>query len=203
MANGRVITGYSFPRVARYNFLGGAVTYTNGMPLARGVDVNIEPETGDVEDFYADNVAAESAGGVFTGGTATLTLDSPKAETRSLIMGLPAPDTMEVGGQNVTVYKYDDRQAIPYVGIGFVVRLMENGVSYFRPVVLTKCIFNQEGLSAATQEESIDFQPGELEANILRDDTTNHMWKIEGEDMTTEAEALAVVDAILNVTTSI
>lgn len=72
MANGRVITGFSKPFVALYNNNSGAVTYTNGMALARGVNVSIEPEVSDNNIFYADNVAAETAGGIFMSGTATL-----------------------------------------------------------------------------------------------------------------------------------
>lgn len=41
MANGKVITGYSKPYVALYNNNGGTITYTSGMPLARGVDVSL------------------------------------------------------------------------------------------------------------------------------------------------------------------
>lgn len=42
------------------------------MALARGVNVSIEPEVSDNNIFYADNVAAETAGGIFMSGTATL-----------------------------------------------------------------------------------------------------------------------------------
>ena len=47
MANGKVITGYSNPIVARYTYSGGAISYSDKMPLARGVEVSIEIETGD------------------------------------------------------------------------------------------------------------------------------------------------------------
>ena len=63
MANGQVITGFSKPYVAVYNANDGSPTYSNGMAMARGVSVSIDLETGDTEDFYADNVLAESAGG--------------------------------------------------------------------------------------------------------------------------------------------
>ena len=78
MANGKVITGYSRPFVALYNNNEGTITYTSGMPLARGVDVSVEAETGDAVNFYADNVMAESVGGVFTGATITMTLTNVK-----------------------------------------------------------------------------------------------------------------------------
>jgi len=203
MANGKVITGYSKPYVALYANNNGTVSYSNGMPLARGVNVSISPETGDVENFHADNVIAESAGGMFTGGEVTLTVDGLKEIARKLVMGLPAATSVTVNGTSVDVYDYDDRQAIPYVGIGFIVRYMENGVESFRPFVMTKCIFNQDGLDANTQEESIDFQTTELTATILRDDSTYHCWKRVAADQATEADAENVVKTLLGIALSI
>lgn len=200
MANGKVITGYSKPYVALYNPNNGNPTYSGGMPLARGVDVSIEPETGDSVDFYADNVLAESAGGVFTGATMTMTVDGLKDAARKLIMGLPTPEDVTVGSKTVKVYDYDDRQVIPYVGVGFVVRYMEAGVTTYQPVVVTKAAFEVDGLDAATQEETIEFQTMELTASLMRDDSTNHRWRRIAEDQTTEADAEAVIKAIMNIT---
>lgn len=201
MANGRVITGYSMPKVATYSYATNAVTYSGLTPLARGVSVSMDVETSDSTDFYADNVLAESAGGRFTGGTVTLTVDGLKDAARKLIQGLPAETSMSVSISGTTttvkVLEYDDRQSAPYVGIGFVVRYMENGVTSYVPVVLTKCIFNVDTISAETQGENIDFQTAELTATIARDDTTNHTWRRIGEAQTTEAAAEAVIAAML------
>lgn len=197
MANGRVITGYSMPKVAVYSFASNTVTYTGLTPLARGVSVSMDVETSDSSDFYADNVMAESAGGRFTGGSITLTVDGLKDAARKLIQGLPAETTLTVGSDTVKVLEYDDRQSAPYVGIGFVVRYMENGVTSYVPVVLTKCIFDVDTLEAETQGENIDFQTAELTATIARDDTTNHTWRRIGEAQTTEALAEAVIAAML------
>lgn len=197
MANGRVITGYSMPKVAVYSFASNSVTYTGLTPLARGVSVSMDVETSDSTDFYADNVLAESAGGRFTGGTVTLTVDGLKDAARKLIQGLPAETSLTVGSATVKVLEYDDRQAAPYVGIGFVVRYMENGVTSYVPVVLTKCIFDVDTIEAETQGENIDFQTAELTATIARDDTANHTWRRIGEAQTTEALAEAVIAAML------
>lgn len=197
MANGQVITGFSKPYVAKYTVNGGTVTYTNGMPMARGVSVSLNIETGDTEDFYADNVMAESAGGTFTGGSATFTVDGLKPAARTLIMGLPEATSITVGSATVEVQDFDDRQVMPYLGVGFVVRVMENGVTSYIPYVLTKVIFDEEGLEASTQEETIEFQTSELESAILRDDSANHVWRRIGAAQTTEALAVAVVEALL------
>lgn len=199
MANGKVVTGYSLPHVALYNANGGTPTYSGGIPLARGINESMDIETGDSTSFYADNVLAESVGGVFTGATITMTVDGLKSAARQLIMGLPAASEITVGQQTVSVYDYDDRQVIPYVGLGFIVRYMENGVTTYAPVVFTKAIFNIDPLDAATQEEEIEFQTTELEATIMRDDSANHTWRRIADDQATEAEALAVLKSMLNI----
>ena len=202
MANGRVITGYSKPYVALYNVSDNAVTYSEGMPLARGVSVSIDPESGDGNDFYADNVTAESVGGTFTGGTLTLTVDGLKDAARKMVMGIVTENTVTVGTgttSSVKVYDYDDQQVAPYVGVGFIVRYMENGVTTYVPHVITKAVFSPEGLEAATQEEDIEFQTTELEATIMRDDSQYHRWQRVAEAQTTEALAEAVIRAILGI----
>lgn len=199
MANGKVITGYSKPYVALYSANDGSPTYSSGMPLARGVSISLSVDNSDSQNFYADNVTAESTGGKFTGATITLTVDGLKDDARKLIMGLPEPSTVSVGGSSVNVYDYDDRQDIPYVGIGAVIRYMEAGVTTYSPVVFTKAAFNVDGLDATTQEEDIDFQTTDLEATIMRDDSTNHTWRRIGADQTTEAAAENVVKALLGI----
>lgn len=195
MANGKVITGYSNPIVAKYTYSGGAISYSDKMPLARGVEVSIEIETGDATNFYADNTIAESVAGQFNGATATLTVDGLKTAARTLIAGLVTAGTITVGADTVNTTVYDDLQVIPYVGIGFVVRYMENGVTTYAPVILPKAQFSPEGLEAATQGEEVEFQTTELTAAIMRADDANHSWKVIAEDQDTEADAVAVINA--------
>lgn len=197
MASGRVITGYSKPKVALYSATGNTVTYSEVQDLARGVDVSIEPETADSNDFYADNVLAETASGQFSGGTLTMNVDGLKDAARKLIMGLPTATEVTVGSETVDVYDYDNRQVIPYVGVGFVVRYMEDGVTSYMPVVLPKVQFAVEGLEAATQEDEIDWQTQELTASIMRDDTVDQKWRRVAAAQTTEAKAVAVIEALL------
>lgn len=197
MANGRVITGYSLPVVAVYSATGTTVSYDTVTPLARGVDITVDVETADSNDFYADNVLAESASGTFSGGTATLTVDGLKEVARKLIMGLPEATEVTVDGGKVNVYEYDDRQKAPYVGLGFIVRVMEEGITSYIPYVLPKVLFAADGIEAATQEEEIDWQTTELTATVFRDDSEHHRWRRVGEAQTTEASASAVIAAML------
>lgn len=191
---GKVCTGFSLPYVAVYSNSGSTVSYTGGQKLARGVSVTIEPnETTDDNIFYADNVAAETERGTFTGATTTLTVDGLLPAAEALIMGLGSPDTD--GG-----YEYNSSQAIPYVGLGFVARYMSGGVTSYSPIVLYKNSFNPITTSAATQEDAIDWQTQELTANTLRSDATGAPWKYVGAPCATEAEAEAVIKDKLDIT---
>lgn len=190
MAAGKVCTGFSKPYVARYAASGTTITYSDGQLLARGVDVDIEPETADDNNFYADNVLAESGDKVFTGGTVTLTVDGLFVAAEKLIMGLPTPST----GDWV---EYDDDQSVPYVGIGFIARYMSDGVTSYTPYVLCKCRFNEISTNAATQEDQIDWQTQELTATIYRSDSAKHTWKKLGKtDYATEDAAEAAIKTL-------
>ena len=193
MAAGRVMTGFSLPYVALYTANGGTVTYSNGQRLARGVQVSIEAEAEDDNIFYADNISAESAPGIFTSGTATLTVDGLKLEAERLIMGIPEADAQGF-------IHYGENLAIPYVGVGFICRYMEDGVTSYVPYILTKCRFVTPGIDAQTATETIEWQTQEITATLLRDDTANHDWKLVGGELTTEALAEAKIKAFFNIT---
>lgn len=192
MAAGRVMTGFSLPYVAKYASSGTTVTYSQGQRLARGVEVSIEAEAEDSNIFYADNISAESAPGIFTSGTATLTIDGLKLAAEQLIMGIPAAD--EAG-----FIHYGENLTIPYVGIGFICRYMEDGVTSWVPIILTKCRFVTPGIDAQTATETIEWQTQELTATLLRDDTTNHDWKLVGGAQTSEAAAEAKIKTFFNI----
>ena len=196
-AAGKVCTGFSMPYVAKYSNVGNVVTYSGVMQLARGVSVSLSLDTTDDNVFHADNVSAETAAAIFTGGTATLTVDGLLAAAEKFILGLPETTKVMSGGEQVDVSHYGDGMEIPYVGIGFVVRYQSAGVVTYAPVVLAKARFQQPGLDAATQEKSIDWQTQELTATLMRDDTASHDWKLVGADQPTEAAAEAVLKAIL------
>lgn len=200
-AAGKVITGFSSPYVAKYSASGGTVTYSDGMRLARGVSVSINPEVGDANPFYADNVEAETVPGVFTGGTADLVVDGLLNTAEAFVYGLPEPESLSYGeSKTVEVYSYGEGMEIPYVGIGFVVRFMSGGVTTYAPMLLTKTRFQTPNTEAATQEESIEWQAQTLTADLMRDDSADRNWKKIAADQATEAEAEEIVKAMLNIT---
>ncbi len=195
MANGQVVTGFSKPYVAVYTNDETEVTYTNGQILARGVSVSLDVESSDDNNFYADNITAETAAGTFTSGSVTLTVDGLKAEAEKLLVGLPDAD-------DDGFVAYGASQQIPYVGVGFVVRVQSGGVVTYIPIVLPKVVFNNPSLEAATQEDEIDWQTQELEGSILRDDTEEQAWKYRGDNFATEALAEAALKTKLQIAAS-
>ena len=200
MANGKVCTGFSMPWVAKYANNNGTVTYSGGIPLARGVDVSLSVESAGDNNFYADNVLAESDTQAFSSGTLSLTVDGLKQAAYKLITGVTTSQAVSFTGGTVTFDVWDDQAAVPYVGVGFVVRYMEAGVTTYVPVVLTKCAFQQLPMSAATQGEDIDWQTTQLTAQILRGDDAKHSWKKAGlGGQSTESAAENLIKAALDI----
>ena len=202
MANGKVTTGFSYPFVAKYSANGGTITYSNGQALARGVDVTLSPESSSDNIFYADNRQAENAGGKITGYTLSLTVDGLKEAAERLIFGYPAAVTgwTSIGG---------DSQDVPYMGVGWITRYMEDGVASFVPMVCSKVRFTAVEHSAATQEEDIDWQTQSLEAVGYRSDSAEQEFYQLGtaysvsttytDEQAAEAAALAALKAKLGI----
>lgn len=192
MAIGRVATGFSLPYVALYSANEGEVTYTNGQRLARGVSVSVEVEASENNNFYADNQTAETAPGTFTSGTVTYTLDGLKRAATKLIFGLDDPDADGF-------VAFGDNMQIPYVATGYITRYISSGVTCYVPTIHPKVSFAVPSHEAATQEEEIDWQTQELTGTLMRDDSAGHVWKYEGSEYATEAEAEAALKKFLSI----
>lgn len=198
-----VTTGFSKPYVAKYGTSEGAAsnTYTGGMKLGRGVNVSIEPNVADDNNFYADNVVAESAAAQFTSASGTVTVDGLENAAATLILGLPEPKTFEVEtSKQVQMQGYGGVMNPPYVGFGYVRRTMMNGKTSFYPVIHPKVRFSIPSDSANTQEDTIDWQTQELSTSVIRDDTPDNNWKVTtASGCDTEAEAEAVIKKYFNI----
>lgn len=185
-AAGKVTIGFSKPYVALYAESGGTITYSSGQKLARGVSVSAEPDSSDNNNFYADNIVAESDAGSFSGGTVTLTVDGLLQDAEKLIQGLP---TVDADG----FLNYNDDQVTPYVGVAFIIEYMSDGVRYFTPVIFPKCKAGQLSVSAETEGESISWQTAEIPFSIFKDDSAKHCWKKVGGELADEATAEAAI----------
>ena len=192
--------GLSKPYYAVYSAAGNVVSYANGDVMGKATDTNIEIETSEDNNLYADNGIAETDR-QFTGGTLTLSTDDLSQAVSKAILGLKEQslDTIEgITDEEVQELIYDDTQVTPYLGVGFIVKKVVGGVTKWRGIVLTKVMFSIPSDSATTQGESIEWQVPELSATIMRDDSTNHMWKREA-TFTTEAQAEMYIKNRLNI----
>lgn len=193
MNYGRVRVGFSLPYVAKYVNTNDTVTYTDGMRLARGVNVSVSPEYSDNNDFYADNRKQESEGGIFNGGSVTLTCDDPLAAAKALIEGTPAADT---DGW----VKHGDGATKPYVGLGWIVEYVSGGVHSWVPTVVRKAKLASIDDEAATREDGIEYQTSAMEFDLHRDDSSDHEWKWVNEaGYETEAAAEAALKTALGI----
>ena len=194
-----VTTGFSGPYIAKYSNSGRTVSYSGGMKLGRGVSMSIEVESADDNNFYADDIVAETETGTMTSASATVTVDGMEPEVAGFALGLPAATQENIGESPVDVYDYDDRMNPPFLGLGVLQRVMLNGVQYWVPIVFTKVKMNNPSDEANSQEDQIDWQTQELEMTILRDDSANRRWKRVFERQTTKAAALNIITTYLKV----
>lgn len=193
--------GLSKPYYSIYSAAGNTVSYTAGGVMGKATEANIEIETSEDNNLYADNAIAETDR-QFTGGTLTLSTDDLSQEVSKAILGLTEQAVGTVDGitdEDVQELIYDDTQVTPYLGVGFIVKKVKNGVTAWRGIVLTKVMFSIPSDAATTQGESIEWQVPELTATIMRDDSATHMWKREA-TFTTEAQAEAYIKNRLGIT---
>ena len=195
------VIGLSKPYYGIYSATGNAVSYANGAVMGKATEANIEIDTTEDNNLYADNGIAETDRS-FAGGTLTLSTDDLSQEVTKAILGLTEQAITGIDGVTDTTVKelvYDDTQTTPNLGVGFIVKKKVGGAYKWRAVVLTKVMFSVPADAATTQGESIEWQVPELSATIMRDDSETHMWKREA-TFTTEAQAEAYIKARLNIT---
>ena len=186
--------GLSKPYYAKYAESSGTVTYSNGAAIGKAVSASIALDGKDPVILYADNGPAES-GTVFGGGTLTLGIDKLDLTVAATLLGITAPTT----GQTPTGAIFGANATAPYVGVGLVVKSLEGGSAVWRAVVLYKVQFKLPDFDWSTQGETIEFGTPEIEATILRDDTTAAKWLMQ-QDFTSESAAEAAVKSALSIT---
>lgn len=193
--------GLSKPFYAVYNNSSGTVTYTAGASMGKATEANIEIQTSEDNNLYADNAIAETDR-QFTGGTLTLSTDDLSQEVSKAILGLNEQTLGEISGvtdQSVKELIYDNTQVTPYLGIGFIIKKVVGGVTKWRGLMLAKIMFSIPTDAATTQGETIEWQVPTLTATIMRDDSATQVWKREA-TFTTEAQAEAYIKNRLSIT---
>lgn len=192
--------GLSKPYYAIYKNTNGAITYSDGGVMGRATEVNLEIESSEDNSLYADNGIAETDRS-FAGGTLTISTDDLSPEVSKAILGLKENSLTSITGITDDMARelvYDDSQSQPYLGIGFIIKKIKNGVNAWRAIVLSKAMFAIPADAATTQGESIEWQTPELTATIMRDDSSMHVWKREA-TFTSEEQAETYIKNRLNI----
>lgn len=196
--------GVSKPYYAKYSFDGTNVTYTGGGVMGKMTELEISIETSEDNNLYGDNNIAETDR-TFSNGTVTASTTDLSQEVSRDILGAVEQDLEEIPGITDTGVKeliFDDQQATPYLGNGFIIKKMVNHVTKWRAIVLTKVMYSVPSDSATTQGESIEWQVPELTGTIMRDDSAAHVWKREA-TFTTEAQAETYIKHRLGITPAV
>ncbi len=202
IAKGKVCVGFSYPLVGLYGCAAGVVSITKAQVLARGVSVDISVNLASDNEFYADNVLAESETDVFESGSMKLTVDGLMAEARRFISGQDEPKEVTYGESKVKLAKYGTTVEKPYIAVGVIVKYKSNRKDIWQPYVFPKTKFKTTGLNATTQGKTTSWQTEDIETTIHRADTAEAEWKWEGEEFATEGEAKAALNAIFGLATA-
>lgn len=195
------IIGCSYLKYAKYSNSGTTISYSSGGTAAKLVSVNISLESATDNDFYADN-SVDETDRVFSGGSLTVQTNDLTDAISKEILGLQESALETISGVTDTGVKeihFDDRQVIPYLGLGLVIKHQRAGAAAWTGIILTKTQFAVPSEAAETQGKSISWQTPELTASIMRDDSANRAWKKQA-TFTTEAQAVAYINARLSIT---
>lgn len=187
--------GLAKPYYAKYAAANSTVTYSDGGLLGKAIEASIELEDTDAVVLYADNVAAESVAS-FSTGTLTLTIDELSVAKAGVILGI-TPET--VASPSGTAITFKSGMAIPYLGLGLIVNKIVNNANKFMGLILTKIQFKIPAGSYTTMGETIEFNTPELEATIMKDDTTDGVWQ-KWAEFDTFADAETWIKAHLSIT---
>lgn len=159
--------------------------YESGFRCGKAMSTNITPNYNEGK-LYADNQLSESVK-EFKDGTMTLGTDRLPKIAESVCFGHKT-------SENGVVYKTDD--GANYVGVGFYVDEILDGVKKYSAIVVYKVKFSEGAEEYKTKGESIEFKTPALNGTIAG--LSSGEWK-EKEIFDTEAEADEWLRSVLNI----
>lgn len=161
----------------------GALTYAGATKLAKAISATFEPTVSDAT-LYADDAIAERDAGV-TGGTITLGIDRYDIATAAALLGHTESDGELVSNVN---------DFAPYVGLGRVVTLMQDGQYKYRAVFFPKVKFQEPSSDNSTKGETVEFGTYEISGTVIPPVDGN--WRKE-QMFDTEAAAVAYLVGLM------
>lgn len=189
--------GLSKPYVATYSNSGSVVSYANIGTIGRYTELNITLSESDDNDFYSDNADSE-ADNQFPGGTAAVTTDDLSPEAMVNALGMVREDISGVPGvttEGAAWIVNNDKQVLPFLGLGGIVKKKQNGSIGYVAVVLDKVRFRNMSNAFSTQKKTIEWGTSSLTADIFRSDKPTHDWRRFSTVFSTEDEAESAIKA--------
>lgn len=155
----------------------GALTYAGATKPAKAISFTFEPSVSDAT-LYADDAIAEKDTSV-NGGSCTMGVDRLDETTQSALLG----HTVAEGGEETS----NTGDVAPYVGLGRVVTLMQDGVLKYRAVFFPKVKFQEPSSDNTTKGETTEFGTYEISGTVVPDAEGNWRYK---QTFATEAAAV-------------
>lgn len=180
--------GLSKPYIAKLK--SDETGYTDGFKCGKATATSITPSQNEKE-VYGDNEIAEYVS-IFKNAEVTLeTTTIPQA-------GIPVMYGHEVDTLNKKViYKKNDRPN--YVGFGFVIAELIDGVTSYTATVLYKVRFTEQGVSYVTSGDTIELKAAALKGIAYSLSGANGVWQ-NVKTFATEELAEAYVKGELDIT---
>ena len=166
--------GLSNPYMASLD--ASAETYSNGFRCGKAISTAVTPNMS-TASLYADNSEAERVD-EFVNANVTVGTDRLPAQAASALFGHTISDGEETD---------KDGDANAYVGYGFYISKMEDGVKTYNAAVLTKVKFTEGEESYQTKGDQITFQTPQLSGSATA--LSNGVWRYKSPDFVQEINA--------------
>lgn len=165
-------------------------TYSDGFICGKAISVSVTPNYNESK-LYADNILDEYVK-EFKDGTITLGVDRLPIEAQTVMFG----HTVDSSKSEIT-YKSGDGGS--YVGVGFYVDEVKDGVKSYVASVIYKCLFAEGAKDYTTKGDSIEFKTPSLEGAVASLD--DGKWKVD-KVFETEAAAQTWIETVLGIRSS-
>lgn len=152
--------------VATVNSTTGILTYSGATKPGKAVSFNFDPTVSNAE-LYADDALAESDTSV-NGGSCTMGIDRYDLATAAALLG-------HTESGDVVTSNVDD--VAPYVGLGRIVTIMQDGALKYRAVFFPKVKFQEGSSSDTTKGQTTEFGTYELTGTVSA--TASGDWRKE------------------------
>ena len=178
--------GLSNPWIAKYTEETGL--YSDGFKCGSAVGTDINPQYNEAK-LYGDNMLKESAK-EFKYADVTATVTELPIEAAEVMFGHKVD-------KDTSTIEYNTSDVSNYVGYGFYVSELVNGVNKYNACILPKVKFAESSDSYTTKGDSIEFKTPSISGTGMA--VSDGTWK-KVKTFATESEAISFIKTELGIT---